>query len=601
MKKRLLTIILAAVMSFSPIAIAEGSVSADLDDQTATTTDKTTDAPVYIVRSGGTVMLTYENGKLTSEKMYTDQSGALTPADLKLIDGTNYVPFRYLFEKFGFLDVTDELDEEFSHDDSNSEGNEELKEAKKKDFFLNNFMSTANEKLEKEQNKNKIGAYFWYQDKFNTKITIKVIERKDANNEDDNKIKTLSQGNGDNNGSLNIRRVDGTSYLQLNSLKDFKFEVEYCSNLNTVFISDKPLTEGEKDNKQDTQLYTEAKNKYKEEYIDKRNDNYTTYSDLYLFNDNVRSLKKDLETYGYKNEKTESFTGINCVNQYGNILIFTDQHLNLYYTEITNDADYIVKKPSLISGDCFDKISFNGSYIFGIKVKDENSYSGTMVKIKVGFGSNPKQEEIIKVGFDGNPEQVEMLVMEETESNIKNAETLLYEETDNGEQYIYFLDNEDNYTLKRIQVNNAGKGVGNVKKLTCNGNALKCTQYYSISGKYLFHNRYDDNSTTIYTIDSSNGNGVQLQKPQPLNNDKSPVKSLIGANNSFYYVIDVNNKNKLTNVNINNSGNIEYADGYLKEETKIRKLAVFDNALYGKIDEDYTYNDEGYVEPLFSK
>ncbi len=199
--------------------------------QAATPTMTPAPMPVYIIKNGNgsNILLTYKNNKLSAERMISDTNN--TAVSLLNIDGSNYVPFRYLFEKFGLVSVNDD-------DDNKYNVVEESEEYTLGEVDLAGFIASRNGDESKE--KDVSGAYAWQQvgnDTKGYKVCIRVLTADGDlyNLVQDKTIEGLKNDNGETI-DLPVKYENYSTYLPLRALQLINLDTVYDAENDAIFI-----------------------------------------------------------------------------------------------------------------------------------------------------------------------------------------------------------------------------------------------------------------------------------------------------------------------------------------------------------------------------
>ena len=319
--------------SAEPAATEDSNASAS-PEATATPTPEptqTAEPVVYVARSGGSVLLSYENGEFTAEAMIASNDAA---SSMKLVNNDrNFVPFRYLFEKFGFNDQNNNLG--INYDD----------------------ISTVDEATLEGH------TGFVYGLK-NGVFTIMVKTDDDLHEIVNGKPVDGLEGVDDS-----VFMENDTTYVPLRTVGLIGYNVEYDSETDAIFISQSKLETGQ------SNLLSEVKNEYKSMF----NDNYATYAYAYIDKNNG-------ENY--------TVTGLNaggrayCVNQYGDMLVYADNELYPNVTLLKNESREMETKPIVFDGSTdviIDKIIYDGRKIYGVIMDSIDSSYGTLFEAELNI------------------------------------------------------------------------------------------------------------------------------------------------------------------------------------------------------------------------
>lgn len=321
--------------SADPDATGEPNASA-LPEATATPTPEPTQTPepvVYVVRSGGSVMLTYENGEFTAKAMVASNNA---PSSMKLVNNDrNFVPFRYLFEIFGYKDLNIELKKDISTvDEATLEGH--------------------------------TGFVYGFK---NGVFTILVKTDDDLHEIVNGKPVDGLEGVDDS-----VFMENYTTYVPLRTVGLIGYNVEYDSETDAIFISQSKLETGQ------SNLLSEVKNEYKSMF----NDNYATYAYAYIDKNNG-------ENY--------TVTGLNaggrayCVNQYGDMLVYADAARHPNVTLLKNRSREMETKPIFFDDRTdviIDKIIYDGRKIYGVIMDSVDSSYGTLFEAELNIAVTDK-------------------------------------------------------------------------------------------------------------------------------------------------------------------------------------------------------------------
>lgn len=311
--------------SAEPDGTAEPDASAEPDETetpepTATPVPESP-SPVYVIRNGGNILFTYEDGEFTAERMTASNGAAVS---MKNKTGSNFVPFRYLFEKFGVKDLTAEigLPANITGIDGSVFGDRE--------------------------------GFIWGY--VNNVLRIIIKEGENVYTVDDGKpIEALRETVPDE-----VFVDEGNTYIPLRAVSLVGYNVVYDSETDTVFISAGTLQNGT--------AYTESMNETKDEFEEMLNDNYS--ADAYAYYDEASgTVSALLDPQG---RRTYS------VNRLANILIYVDadKHAKMSLTGSAADAGDISFDNTYIP--LVSQIIYDGRKIYGIKLDTADSVYGMM-------------------------------------------------------------------------------------------------------------------------------------------------------------------------------------------------------------------------------
>lgn len=277
--------------------------------------------PVYVIRNGGNILFTYEDGEFTAERMTASNGAAVS---MKNNTGSNFVPFRYLFEKFGVKDLTAEIG-------------------------LTTNITGIDGRVFGERE-----GFIWGY--VNDVLRIIIKEGENVYTIDDGKpIEALRTTVSDE-----VFVDEGNTYIPLRAVSLVGYNVVYDGETDTVFISAGTLQNGT--------AYTESMNEAKNGFYEMLNDNYS--AEAYAYYDKESGTASAL--LDLQGRRTYS------VNRLANILIYVDadKHAKMSLTGSTADAGDISFDNTYIP--LVSQIIYDGRKLYGIKLDTADSVYGMM-------------------------------------------------------------------------------------------------------------------------------------------------------------------------------------------------------------------------------
>ena len=278
-------------------------------------------APVYVIRNSGNILFTYENGGYTAERMTASNGSAVS---MKNNTGSNFVPFRYLFEKFGVKDLTAELG-----------------------------LSTNITGIDGSVFGDREGFIWGY---VNDVLNIIIKEGENVYTVADGQpIEALRNTVADK-----VFVDGGNTYIPLRAVSLVGYNVVYDGETDSIFISENTLQNGTE--------YTERMSGAKSGYTDMINYSYS--AGAYAYYDTaggaVSALTDD------QGRRTYS------VNRLANILVYVDadKHAKISLTGSAADAQDITFDNTYVP--LIGQIIYDGKKLYGIKLDTADSAYGMM-------------------------------------------------------------------------------------------------------------------------------------------------------------------------------------------------------------------------------
>lgn len=525
--------------------------------------------PVYVIKNGegSNIMLTYKEGKFSSEKMISNSNK--TAVSLLHIEWNNYVPFRYLFEKFGIAEANKKC-----------KIDEKVEEKTLDNADLETFISSKN----KENPTEKVsGAYVWQQvgdDNSGYKINIRVLtaDGKSYDLEQDKPISGVKDDDGNAiNLSVRYEYENESTYIPLRALQLIGLDTKYDAETDAIFISQ---------SKEDAER--EAKKAYKSMF----NDNYATYAYMYA------------PQPGKVSEKEYDKQRCYGVNQYGNMLVYVDnnQKVRVRFND-TKEDNYVQyrNEESFIA----DKIIYDGRKLYGIKVNNVDDAAGTIFSATLSVNN---AGEFIATDIKEWSEINARYIL------FKTIKTKNQDDEDVYNRYLYFIDYDDSESIKRIGIDDDPSKKSPEPVFSASGTALTKISHFDIEADangdyYMIYNNYIDKKISIAKVDENNTTNIKEPFEPYVAYD---VNGMISDSNAdpddyiFYFIRD-NGDNTNTVVGIKVSGDNYYAKelNSIKgvesaQGVKIRNIALINGTLYGRIIEESSdcyraiYNKQPY-------
>jgi len=306
---------------------------------------------IYVIENNSSFMGEFKNGNFEFDVMKASNGAYVS---LENLDGTNYVPFRYLLEEIAcFTEITEEQkSEEQKSEEQKSEeqkSEEQKSEEQKSEEQKSEEQKTENEILLEIIKNEQKPSFLWKKidDAIHLYITDgenyyygKVDEiLKDKNHKE---MKT-------SNGELcYIKNINNSCYIPLRALEFFGLHIEYCDDTKLIIIS-----KGQK------AKVDEINTEYKKLF----NNNYSSYSNLY--------------------EEGKKIDNSYCANKYGKFLFYVNASSELCYK--IDSKENALKIPQISDTDIitFDKIFFSGNRLYGIRTESSDALQGKLFSVKI--------------------------------------------------------------------------------------------------------------------------------------------------------------------------------------------------------------------------
>lgn len=508
----------------APEAGATGTPDADATATpvpTAEPTESPTPEPTpeakeffYCMHDGSQFAYIMEDEKPKLVPMIASNNVAVAP---KIEDGITYLPFRYVFEEMlGFTDVT-KYDITMQDDkQTQTNGKEYGAELEEKEYQWHNrdddgkleirYMLNGEEKT-------------LVQDEWNTDIIEQVFKE--------------------------LMVVDDVSYVPLRffSRENVCF-LDWDDDSRSIFMA------GTKE--YGDKCFEEVKK------VLTCNNNFITYSDAVYSDGSVISLADKTQSAVYS-------ASSNC-----GLAFYSDENMDVCCYDLENNTSISPLEVRGGDGNVIDNLKVDrltvcGDMIYGIKIGEENNYTGNLFSARLKVDVNEDQSSDSKYTLHAGDYR------ELTSDN----EAVMFSIGNNN--FIYYVDAKDNYTMKRIDINRTDE---RTVVVTEDGNPLSNVDYYDIGNESIAYNDFRNGQIKTAAFD-----GQTVGEPTVAENVKS-VRFIRydDVNDCYYYITTLEGEsNKLKRVKLSSE-----QPETLYEAEDIYNMSVFGGSVYAMVDGKFT-------------
>jgi len=515
--KKLLSLILSALM------LSASSVSAVWEFTGYPVPEAKSE--IYVIENMGTLMGEYSELYFESyfdfNKMQASNGAYVS---LENIDGTNYVPFRYLLEEIaGFSDVTD-----ISNSSNSPEALfEKMKELKSPSFIWENIDGIIHLYITDGEN--------YYYGKVNDAF-------KDKNHDD----VTIANGT-----PCDIKNINGSCYIPLRALELFGLQVEYYPDTELIIIT--------KDKYADTE-------KVNDEYKKLFNDNYYSYSNYYGEGNTVKNAY--------------------CVNQYGKYLFYVDSEtFKIYSAEAENPesakelkiVDYFYEELDFT----VDMITFEGNKLYGVRTNNAGDFNGTLFAIYLSTDNEGNFIGRYYREYGDNLTNIRKILYRTNQVEGKGFNYFYFVDDSDGKRVkrmdVYAFNTVENITDRSVSV--SAFNVSNDFILyTDESNTMHCSKI----------NNFLNRDKATLEFNGLQEYEIKNLPPETIMRNSVAEPSFNGTNGTaFYCVLEAGDSKGIYSINLENDTFIckEIVTG--DKDLEIKNITVLDGVLYANVNGEY--------------